>query len=108
MAADRVAASRKRTHQILVVESACYNEHTRNGKHREDALAHRAGLSRAEAGVRVVSLRGSRLDRLSSSRNLVHRRLRLSHCAASAACLQKKLRSTSIACLTRRLQASRQ
>ena len=51
---------------------------------------------------------GPRLDRLSSSRNRVHRRLRISARTATSECVQKKLQSTKSGCLTRRLQTSRQ
>jgi SRSO17 transposase len=74
----------------------------------QTALAHRAGLSRAEAGDRARPLRGAGLAWLSSSRQLVHRRLRVPGLRAGPVSpLSVRVRQAPNTCPTLRLQTPR-
>ncbi len=63
--------------KILAQQPACDDKFEDSGAHGQGALAHRAGLSGAQTGVRSGALRGARLVRLSSPREPVYCRLRL-------------------------------
>ena len=56
MAADRAARRRRRAARILAVQLVRRHTAPRPPRHREAALAHRAGLSRAQAGTRPRAL----------------------------------------------------
>ena len=77
VAADRVARGGSRADQILALDAARNDQLPRARRFCQDALAHRARLSGAQAGSRAWTLRGTRLARLPPSRHAVHRRLRI-------------------------------
>ena len=72
-AADRMAARRGGAHQILALDPAQGHLLPQARRHRQDALARRARLPGPQAGDRARALRGTRMDRLPSSRQ---------HCAS--------------------------
>ena len=79
MAAHRMAAKAKPSPPTTSCAHLPADDLARRlGGHRQDALAHRARLPRAQAGARPRALRGTQLARLSSSCESVYRRLRLS------------------------------
>ena len=108
MVAYRMAQRANRTHPLLDVQPAAGHQPEGFGEYRQDALAYRARLPRIEARVRLIALRRPWLARFSSPCDAMRGRLRLSHCAAIEARLQKKRCSITNACLTQRLLASRQ
>src|SRR6202049_1491760 len=75
--ADRVAGGRGRAHKVLALEPRQQDFIPRSGRHRQNALAHRARLSGPQAGNRARPLRGARLARLPSSRHALYRSLRI-------------------------------
>src|SRR5207245_7174117 len=72
-----MAGRRERADQILVRHAAGKHSIQRTRRSHQAALADRARLPGAQAGTRTRPLRGTRLARLSPSRDTVHRRLRL-------------------------------
>src|ERR1035437_2810759 len=77
MAVDRMAEDRKRTNQILAVESARLDRSAQTGCHCKTALAHRARLRRTEAGTWPGTLRRPELARVSPSCNVIDCCLRM-------------------------------
>src|SRR6202521_4969860 len=73
--ADRVAGGRGRAHQILALEPRQQDFIPSSGRHRQNALAHRARLPGPQAGDRARPLRGARLARFPSSRHALYRGL---------------------------------
>src|SRR6187549_210391 len=72
-----MAEGRGRADQILAFDAPQRHRLRSPGRSREAALAHRARLSRTQAGGRAFAFRGARLAWLSSPRYAVHRVLRL-------------------------------
>ena len=70
MAADRVAAGRSRTHQVLALYSACQHQAARPGAPGQAALDHRTRLPGAETRARLGALRRPRLARVSPPKHL--------------------------------------
>src|SRR5712692_6225757 len=77
MAARGVASGRAGAHEVLAVDGAGHGRARRARPPRENPLAHRARLPRAQGRDRARSLRGPRLARFPSPRRLMHRRVRL-------------------------------
>jgi hypothetical protein len=75
--ADRVAGGRGRAHKVLALEPRQQDFIPRPGRHRQNALAHRARLPGPQAGDRARPLRGARLARFPSSRHALYRSLRI-------------------------------
>src|SRR5215831_12414782 len=75
MAADRVAAGRRRTDQVLALYSACQHQASGPGTPGQAALDHRTRLPRAETRARLGALRRTRLARLSPPRYPLYRGL---------------------------------
>src|SRR6516164_1761707 len=73
--ADRVAAWRGRAHQVLAFECCQDDFIPGTGRHRQNALAHRARLPGPQARDRAWPLRRARLARFSPSRHAVYRGL---------------------------------
>lgn len=77
VAVDRVARGRCRAAQILAVHASGGHPAARSRSHGQAALAHRARLSRAQAGTRPGPLRGRGVGRLPPPCQPLRRRLRL-------------------------------
>ena len=75
-----MAEGRTRTDQILVFHRGRRHLTARIGKARQASLDHRTRLPRTETRTGTGALRRTRLARLSSSRYVMHRRLRLLSC----------------------------
>ena len=80
MVVDRMAHEWARTDPILAGYSPGRHQTKRAGETRETPLDHRTRLPGVETRAGIGALRRSRLARISSSRHLVHRRLRLPGC----------------------------
>src|ERR1700685_1687807 len=78
MVGRRMARGRARTHEILAFDLA--RRHAARGSRRYDqaALAHRTRLRGTEERTRPRPFRGAGLARIPSSREPLHRRLRIS------------------------------
>src|SRR5258705_12734562 len=72
-----MARGRSRADQILAVDVAIQYRLPPDRRLCQAALAHRAGLSGAQAGGRAWALRRARVARLPSPRHDVHRSLRI-------------------------------
>ena len=79
MAPHRMARGRERTHEILAFDPARRHSHRRSRRHGQIALAHRARLRGTEKRTRLGPFRRTKLARLPSPRNPVHRRLWFPH-----------------------------
>src|SRR3984893_13743114 len=77
MVANRVAPGRERANQILALNPARRHHFPPPRRHRQIALAHRARLSRAQAGGGARPLRRTWVARLPPPRDAVHRSLRI-------------------------------
>jgi hypothetical protein len=77
MVPHRVAGGRERAHKILALNPAGGYAARRPRRPGQAALAHRAGLSGAQAGDRPRSLRRSRVARIPSPRRAGDRSLRI-------------------------------
>src|ERR1700680_1386347 len=77
MVVDRMAGAGERTDQVLAFYFRGPYHTERVGKTSETSLDYRTRLPRAEARVGTGTLRRSGLARFSSSRHVMHRRLRL-------------------------------
>src|SRR5262249_47697368 len=77
MVANRVAPGRERANQILALNAARRHHFSPPRRYRQIALAHRARLSRAQAGGGAQSLRRTWVARLPPPRDAVHRSLRI-------------------------------
>ena len=106
MADHRVGTRRRRTRALLIQQPACRHSLAGDGRRGNEPLAHRARLRRTEAETRLGPLRGPKLARLPSPRQLVRGSLRFPDAGAPVR-RQKKLRSTQNVCRTRRLPPSR-
>src|SRR5215470_11738813 len=73
--ADRVAAWRGRAHQVLAFECCQDDFIPGTGRHRQNALAHRARLPGPQARDRAWPLRRAGLARFPPSRDAVYRGL---------------------------------
>src|SRR6202035_822512 len=74
MAPHRMAGRRERTNEILALDLARRHSHRRARRHGQIALAHRARLRGTEKRTWLGPFRRTKLARLPSSRNPVHRR----------------------------------
>src|ERR1700722_11643545 len=77
MVVDRMAGAGERTDQVLAFYFPGPYHTERVGKTSETSLDYRTRLPRAQARVGTGTLRRSGLARFSSSRHVMHRRLRL-------------------------------
>src|ERR1700686_1121468 len=77
MGVDRMAGAGERTDQVLAFYSPGPYHTERVGETSERPLDYRTRLTRTEARVGTGTLRRSGLARFSSSRHVMHRRLRL-------------------------------
>src|SRR6266404_5167286 len=80
MAVDRMAERRKRTDQILVFKRGRRHPAARASKASQTSLDYRTRLRGAETRTGTGPLRRARLARISSSRHVMYRRLRLPRC----------------------------
>src|SRR5665213_1026541 len=77
MVVDRMAGTGERTDQVLAFHFRGPYHTKRVGKTSETSFDYRTRLPRAEARVGTGTLRRTGLARFSSSRHVMHRRLRL-------------------------------
>src|ERR1700690_313826 len=96
MVVDRMAGAGERTDQVLAFYSLGPHHAERVGETSETPLGYRTRLPRAEARVGAGTLRGSRLARISPSRHVMHRCLRLPRRGKKSFFPLRKRRSTGL------------